>query len=197
MSDSSTSFNFQTLLDKIQTGWARLAKREQIMVGGLIVFFIALFIIFFILSPLLDSRQRLQKSLTKKQVELQEIRTLEKEYQTLLLQSGDIQERLTKRAANFTLFSFIEKQATAAGIKEQINYIKPSTVESDGPLQESRVDMKLEHITLENLVTFLKGVESPAKVVSVSRISIQEHGKEQGYLNAVIQVATFEKQEVQ
>ncbi len=174
-----------------------MAKREQIMVGSLIIFMLVLFIIFFIFSPLLESRQRLQKSLTKKQVELQEIHSLEKEYQALQLQSGDIQQRLAKRPDNFTLFSFIEKQATTAKIKEKINYIKPSTVESDGPLQESRVDMKLQQITLKNLVTFLKGIESHTKVVSVSRISIQEHGKEQGYVNAVIQIVTFQKPAVQ
>lgn len=192
MNDSPASSYFQTLMDK--TRWKRLDKREKIMVGGLIVFVVVFFIVFFIFSPILESRQRLQKSLTKKQVELQEIRILEKEYQALQLQSGDIQKRLAKRPGNFTLFSFIEKQATTAGIKAKINYIKPSTVESDGPLQESRVDMKLQQITLENLVTFLKGVESHAKVVSVSRISIQEHGKEQGYVNAVIQIITFQKQ---
>ncbi|MEA3468173.1 MAG: type II secretion system protein GspM [Thermodesulfobacteriota bacterium] len=192
MNNSPASSYFQTLMDK--TPWKRLAKREKIMVGGMIVFVLVFFIIFFIFSPILESRQRLQKSLTKKQVELQEIRILEKEYQALQLQSGDIQKRLAKRPDNFTLFSFIEKQATTAGIKAKINYIKPSTVESDGPLQESRVDMKLQQITLENLVTFLKGVESHAKVVSVSRISIQEHGKEQGYVNTVIQIITFQKQ---
>ncbi len=192
MNDSPASLYFQTLVNK--TPWKRLDKREKIMIGGLIVFMLVFFIVFFIFSPILESRQRLQKSLTKKQVELQEIRILEKEYQALQLQSGDIQKRLAKRPGNFTLFSFIEKQATTAGIKEKINYIKPSTVESDGPLQESRVDMKLQQITLENLVTFLKGVESQAKVVSVSRISIQEHGKEQGYVNVVIQIVTFQKQ---
>jgi len=191
MSDSPVTLYFQTLIDK--TGWKGLAKREKLMVGGLIVFIVIFFIVFFIFSPLLDSRQRLQKSLQKKQVELQEIRILEKEYQALQLQSGDIQERLAKRPASFTLFSFIEKQATTAGIKKKINYIKPSRIESDGPLQESRVDMKLQQITLANLVTFLKGVESHKQVVSVSRISIQEHGKEPGYVNAVIQVATFDK----
>jgi len=62
-------------------------------------------------------------------------------------------------------------------------------------LQESRVDMKLQQITLENLVNFLKDIESFTKVVSVSRISIQEYGKEEGYLNAVIQIVTFTQQE--
>ena len=179
----------QLLIDK--TGWKRMARREKLMVGGLIIMATALLFFSLIVSPLFDSRQRLQKSLAQKQVELQKIRDLQNEYQILQHTSGDIQKRLATRSANFTLFAFIEQQANAAGIKQQINYLKPSEVESTGPLRESRVDMKLQKITLKDLVKFLKGVESYEKVVSVNRISIQEHGKEQGYLNAVLQIVTF------
>jgi general secretion pathway protein M len=193
MSPSRPSFNLQPILEK--TGWNRMAKREQIMVGSLITVLTGLLFFSLVFSPLLESRQRLQKSLLKKQVELQKIHELQNEYQSLQQQAGDTQQRLTKRPVGFTLFSFIEQQATAAGIRQHINYIKPSNVASDGPLHESRVDMKLQQITLENLVTFLQGVESPENVVSISRISVQEHGKGQGTLDSVIQIVTYTKSE--
>ena len=195
MSPSRPFFNLRDILEK--SGWNRMAKREQTMTGALMALVAALLLFSFVFSPLLESRQRLQKSLVKKQMELQEIRTLQKEYQSLQQRSGDIQQRLTKRPVDFSLFSFIEQQATSTGIKQQINYLKPSNVTSEGSLNESRVDMKLQQITLENLVNFLKKVESPENVVSVSRISIQEHGKKQGFLNAVIQIVTFSKREAQ
>lgn len=189
MSISRPLFNIRAILDK--TGWNRMARRERLMVGSLLAIVTGLLFFSLVFAPLLESRQRLQKSVLKKQVELQKILVLQKEYQSLQHQTGNIQQRLTQRPENFSLFSFIEQQATFAGIKQQINYIKPSDVDSDGPLRESRVDMKLQEITMENLVDFLKAVESPANVVSVSRISIQEHGKGEGYLNAVIQVVTY------
>ena len=189
MSTPAAIKRLRILLEK--SGWQRMARREKLMVGGLIIMVTAILFFSLVMSPLLDSRQRLQKSLTKKQVQLQAVRDLQKEYRVLQHTSGDIQKRLKTRPENFTLFAFIEQQAAAAGIKQQINYLKPSEVESTGPLRESRVDMKLQKITLKDLVKFLKGVESHEKVVSVNRISIQEHGKEQGYLNAVLQVVTF------
>ncbi|MEN8199418.1 MAG: type II secretion system protein GspM [Thermodesulfobacteriota bacterium] len=179
----------QPLLDKI--GWQRMARQEKLMVSGLLGLVLLLLFFSLVVSPLLDSRKRLQGSLVKKEVELQKVRDLQEEYKTLQHTSGDIQQRLKKRQKSFTLFSFIEQQATVAGIKQQIDYLKPSEVESSGPLKESRVDMKLKKITLENLVKFLGGVESPENVVSISRISIQEHGKEEGYLNVVLQIVTF------
>ncbi len=183
----------QVLLDK--SGWHRMARREKLMVGGLISA-VSFFLVFSLLvSPLLDSRHRLKNSLVKKQQELQKIRDLQKEYRVLQHTSGNIQKRLETRPESFTLFAFIEQQANAAGIKQQINYLKPSEVESTGPLRESRVDMKLQKIILKDLVTFLEGVESHEKVVSVNRISIQEHGKEPGSLNAVLQIVTFTTEE--
>lgn len=189
MIPSSLSTLIEPLIEK--TGWSRMARREKLLISALLVFAGCLLLFHFLFAPLLDSRQRLQKSLSNKRVELQEIRNLQKEYQSLQHQTGNIQERITKRPKTFTLFSFIEQQAAVAKIKEQISYLKPSEIEGDGPLNESRVDMKLQRINLADLVNFLKGLESPKDVVFINRISIQEHGKDEGYVNAVIQIITF------
>lgn len=133
----------------------------------------------------------MNRSLLTKKAELQEIQGLQTEYKALQNQTGDIQERIAKRPKTFTLFSFIEQQAATAKIKEQISYLKPSEVEREGSLNESRVDMKLQRINLTDLVNFLKGLESHKDVVFVNRISIQEHGKDEGYVNVVIQIITF------
>jgi len=189
MKFSLSSINFQSLFEK--SGWHRMAKREQILVGGLAVFIVILLFFQLIFSPLLDSRQNLQKAVVKKQSELQKIQELQQQYQELENQSGDIRKRISTRSKTFSLFSFIEQQANTVGIKQKIEYLKPSLVEGDGPLVESRVDMKLEKITLTELVKFLQGAESAKNVVFVNRISIQEQSKNEGSISAVIQLITF------
>ncbi len=185
----SLSALIRLLIEKI--AWKHMARRERLLVGSLAVTVCAILFFQFFFSPLLDTRQRLRKSLISKELELQEVHLLQKEYQALQRQKGDILERLSKRAKTFTLFSFIEQQATAATIKQQISYLKPWEIKSDGPLQESRVDMKLQKIRLDDLVRFLNVLESHENVIFINRISIQEHGKETGYLNVVIQIITF------
>ena len=189
LSSLSSSAYIQSLLEK--SGWHRMSRQEQLMVAGLIVVVTAILIFHFLFSPLLESRQRLQKSLVKKNIELQQMHDMQQEYRGLQLHSGNIQERIRKRPKNFTLFSYIEKQATFAKVKGNIKYLKPSEIDREGDLDESRVDMKLQRITTPSLVNFLKGLESEKDVVFINRISIQEHGKDQGYLNVVIQVITF------
>lgn len=179
----------QTIL--VKTGLHKLEKREKriVLAGALFLLCFALF--HFAVSPLLRARDQSQKAVIQKKEDIIKIRQLQEEYRKLQNQVMDIQSRLQKRSPSFTLFSFIEERATKAQVKQQINSMTPSSSEGEGPLQESRVDLKLERISLQQLVDFLQQIESTDDVVMIKRISIQENSKEEGTLDAVLQIITF------
>ena len=52
------------------------------------------------------------------------------------------------------------------------------------------VEMKLEGITLQQLVDYLFLVQSPENAVTVKRLSITESKEAAGYLNAILQMLT-------
>lgn len=174
-----------------KSGFDKLDKREKLTVALGISFLFFFVVLQFGVSPYLNARKKLENSISKKQQELVDLEALQQEYRGFKKQTGGIKEQLKEREANFSLFSFLDKQAAGAGIKELISYMKPSTVEGDEDLQESIVEMKLQQISLEQLVAFLKLIESPQKIVSVKRISIQESGKEKGLLEVIMQIVTF------
>jgi len=176
-----------------KTGFNKLEKREKrVVVAGAI--FLVCFVVFHVtVSPLLQARQQTQKALIQKKEDIKKIRQLQEEYRQLQNQAVNIQNRLQKRSPSFTLFSFIEERATKAKVKQQINSMTPSISEGEGPLQESRVDLKLEKISLPQLVDFLQQIESIDDVVAIKRISIQENSKEEGLLDVVMQIITFTK----
>ncbi len=176
---------------KKKSGFNKLEKREKLTVAIGIGFLFVFVLLQFGLSPYLNARKKLENSIEKKKLERVEIRNLQQEYRGFKKQAGGIKDQLKSREASFSLFSFLDKQAAGAGIKELISYMKPSKIESDGELQESLVEMKLQKISLAQLVDFLKLIESPEKVVSVKRISIQESGKEKGLLEVIMQIVTF------
>jgi general secretion pathway protein M len=83
--------------------------------------------------------------------------------------------------------------AGEAGVKDHVSYMKPTTkVQKNSPYKISRVDMKLDAITLEQLTTYLYGVETSKNMVDIKRISISKKDKKQGLLTAVLQVETVE-----
>lgn len=195
MTDLTLKNGLQALLDKVlhKSGLNRLDKREKAVVGAGAIFLVCFALFHFAFSPLLQARQQTEKAIIKKEEDIKQIRQLQEEYRKLQNQAVDIQGRLQQRNPAFTLFSFVEERATKAQVKEKINSMTPSTSEGEGPFQESRVDLKLEQISLAQLVDFLQQVESKDDVVMIKRISIQENSKEEGVLDAVMQIITFTK----
>jgi general secretion pathway protein M len=170
----------------------KLAKREKHFVG-IAVCAIVLFLLFqLLIFPFFEKRARLQSGVKAKEEALREMMRLNAEYQAYKGDSREIQQLLAQRRTGFTLFAFLEKAAGEAGVKENIEYMKPSTSKGTGPYKESMVEMKLEAITLNQLTQYLHRIESPGDLISIKRISIRENKKEAGYLDAVLQALTFQ-----
>lgn len=145
-----------------------------------------------LLFPFLAKVDNLRSGVVAKKAALREMQVLRDQYRSSRQGSLDVAERLARRQKGFTLFPFLEEAATGAAIKANIKYMKPSQTGGDGVRQESQVEMKLEKITLPQLVDFLRRIESPQNVVSVRRITVQESKSLPGALDVVLQVVTFE-----
>ncbi len=178
-----------------KSGIAQLSTREQWVVWGGVIFIVGFTVLQLAIMPFFEARGKLQDSITRKIQELVTIKGLRQDFQTLKSAEGTIKERITQRPAGFTLFTFLDQQAEKAKVKKQINYMKPSKAEGDANFNETMVEMKLQQITLEALVAYLRLVESEKNVVFIRRISIQESGNEKGYLDVILQIVTFEKKE--
>ncbi len=174
-----------------KSGFDKLEKREKLTIIIGVCFIVCFLILQFAITPYIDARNRVEKSISKRKSDLVELQMLQQEYRSLRAETGGIKKQLSKRAANFSLFTFLDTQAAETDIKELISYMKPATSEGEGDLLESSVEMKLQRISLQQLVDYLKRIESSENVVSVERISIQESSKENGGLEVIMQVVTF------
>ena len=150
---------------------------------------LALFLLVqFVLFPLLDKRKRLNRGISIRQKGLVEMQEMQSRYAQLSRQSNTLEQLVSRRSGEFGLFSFLEKMAAEAEVKENIAYMKPSDATGDGELQQSMVEMKLNAINLKQLVSFLERIESPENIVELKRISIQENKKQEGTLDVIMQV---------
>ena len=169
----------------------QLAKREKYLIFLAVIVIVLALVIQFVIMPFVEKRERYNNNVATKQKNLQEMVQLRQEYVALQQGSDVLAQRLANRTTSFTLFSFLEKAAGDAGVKENIKYMKPSASTGKGPFKESLVEMKLERITLGQMVGYLQLIESPDMLVSIKRISIQSNKKETQYLDAILQVLTF------
>lgn len=171
----------------------KLAKREKYLVT-MAACALGLFLIFELLVfPFFEERDRLRRGIEAKKEALEEMAALRAEYQSYESSASGLEQRLDRRRREFTLFSFLDRAAGNADIKDQIKSMKPSASEGKGPYKESMVEMKLEMVTLKQLLDYLYRIELPEQVIQVKRISIKKNKKELGYLDAILQVLTLER----
>jgi hypothetical protein len=171
----------------------KLNKREKYYVSAAVGFIIVFALMQLIVFPLLEKRTRLKRTVEANAGRIQQLQTLSAEYHALKEQANRSQQRLSKREAGFSLFSFLDGLVGQNGLKDKISYMKPSS--SEGPnnqLKLSTVEMKLQEITLEQLAKYLYDVENSMKSVIIKRISISEMSKQEGLLDVVLQVETLE-----
>ena len=174
-----------------RSGFDKLEPREKLTILIGLCFLLVFALLQFVVTPYLDADKRLDSLIAQKEAELIELQLLQQEYRSLRAEAGGIKEQLQKRSPAFSLFSFLDGQASVADVKEFIGYMRPSTFDGDGEFIESLVEMKLQGIPLEKLVAFLELIESSENVVSIKRISIQESGQEKGLLEVILQIVTF------
>ncbi|MBN1849650.1 MAG: type II secretion system protein M [Deltaproteobacteria bacterium] len=172
----------------------KLARREKYFIVAAICFIAVFFLLQLIVFPFFKERDRLQKGIQQKGKDLKEMSGLIAEYHSMETSAEGIDRILARRARGFTLFSFLEQEASRAQIKDHIKSMKPSTSKGTGPYKELMVEMDLNTLTLNQLVDYLFRIETSRDIIIVKRISITENKKETGLLDAKIQVMTFEQE---
>jgi general secretion pathway protein M len=170
-----------------------LNRREKYAVylaAGLIGLF---FLVQFAVFPTIDKRDRLKRILQVKTEILQEMFDLKAEYDTLRRNEKISVGRFSERQKGFRLFSFLDRLAGETRIKDHITYMKPSTsIEKNTQYKITQVEMKLQNITMEQLVSYLYRIETSENIVNVKGISIIKTTKPPGFINTVLKVESVE-----
>jgi len=150
----------------------------------------------FVFFPLFAERKQLERKIQSKEDGLVEMRAMQEEVSRLSHTSNSLEELVTARAADFSLFAFLEEKCAEVQVKDNISYMKPSDPTGEGAVQQIMVEMKLKAIRLNLLVAFLERVESSEHIVALKRISIQVNKKEIGTLDVIMQVISLVQTEM-
>lgn len=170
-----------------------LNKREKAAVSAAGVFIAFFVLIQFIISPVFERRNELRERLSSKKEMLLEMNKLQGDYFVMQKKLEISRQGFAKRPPGFTLFSFLDKLAGETGVKNSISYMKPSSVEGENSgVKLSKVEMKLQGININDLVSYLYGIENSENMVVVRRLSITKGGQGNNLLSVVIQVETIE-----
>jgi len=163
-------------------------EKQMIVFGG--CFVVALLIYALVVSPYLKAMELMDRRIARKSEELKEVLTLQQEYFRLKEKTKAL-ENMVRSTPGFSLLSFLENLATKNQVKGQIAYMKPVTTPARERYRESSVEMKLENITLKQLVDYLYGIEESKESIRIKRLNIMKK-RETAFLDVTLQASTFE-----
>ena len=149
-----------------------LKSREKKIVAICVALVLAAVVHIFLIAPSIEKRDKVDRSLRKAQMQLDDLRILEREYSQII----DELERITRQtggtARSFDLWAFLSRTADKIEIKDNIDSRKTSRTELGSNLTESKIVFVLKGISLEKLVGFLHEIETKGAAVAVARIKI-------------------------
>ena len=146
--------------------WSKLAKREKYAVSAAAVSFVIFIIWTAIVSPFLEHREKTAKAIKSKSALVVEMRGLQEQYITLSRTASRIPK------SGESLFSFVEKTARDAGLKENLASINPSEISDPSTgKKKNRVEVRFQSIDTKQLAGFLHRIETSGR----------RCGKGQGY----------------
>ncbi len=171
----------------------KLNKREKIGVAAAAAAIVIFLVMQLLIFPLFEKNARLSKTLATRQQEREQIQLLQAEYRKTARKAEQAQRHLKRRKPGFTLFSFLETLAGQTGVKSHIAYMRPTTTsQKESPYRLSKVEMKLQEITMSQLLSYLHGIETSMDMIVIKRLSISKGDQKADLINTVFQVETVE-----
>ena len=171
----------------------RLNKREKYIVYGALGILAALVIYQLIINPFFAGKAQMKSNLERKRANVAEMQQWQSDYKALKQNAQANASRFARRNKGFSLYSFLSKMTIQAGIKDRLTYMRPTkTVQKDSEYRISRVEMKLDGVGLEQLVSYLYAVETSDNIVEVTKLAITKKDKELGLISVVMQVEAIE-----
>lgn len=167
-----------------------LKNREKKIIAALATLAVLAFVQVAVVSPALKKRADLGRAIIQAREQLAELKLLKHDYDQILVETEKINRKVAGRPRDFTLFSFLDQTATKLNLKSNLASMKPSRRSVDSKLAEEMVEVRLEGISLENLVSYLYEIERTGAAVAIASIRIQPESRLNAGLNVSMQVTS-------
>ena len=166
-------------LSPIVNAYQRLSGRERRMLeaaGGamILIGFYSL-----IWQPLQENQVQLGKRIQTKQVELVEMQHMRETYLDLLSQFELRQKIIEKADPKFSLFPHIEATVSQVlGGRDKIASMNPQNKDLGGAYREESVELKLNGVSLQQLVDLMYQIEKGPQPLRLTRLQVKKRARE-------------------
>jgi len=168
-----------------------LQRREQLLVigAGVLVLLLALFT--FVIDPIRERAANLDRRLVTAGRQLAELRTLRDDYRRQKRVIDRMDARLRRQRRNFAIFSYLEQVAGRAGVQDKIQSMNTLASPPNTEYKEESVEVRMEGVTLQQLVEYLHRVENSPQILRIKRLQVGPTRENRQLLSVRLRISVF------
>ncbi len=180
-------------LRRIDQFLIRLSTREKWMLGGGSIIALFLILYFSLVDPTLQRMAQLDSLIPRKERDLQELLRLKQKFQEVSKEIRAIEKQLPEES-RFSPLSFLEENAAKNKIKGNIAFIRPlAAQEHKSQYREVPVEVKVERVTLAQIIPFLAALENSTNRLRIKRLSMKTRFSNPDLMDVTFMVLSYEK----
>lgn len=166
-------------LSPITNAYQRLSSRERRLLDSALVVMVIIGFYSLVWQPLQDSQVQLAKRIQTRQHDLVEMQQMRDTYLDLLSQF-ELREKIIEKAdPKFSLFPHIEATVSQVlGGRDKIASMNPQNKDISGAYREESVEIKLNGISLQQLVDLMYHIEKSAQPLRLTRLNVKKRARE-------------------
>jgi len=181
------------MMQMLKERWQQFSQRERIIVaaGGAMV--VAALVFLLIVDPLMASIDKLDRHAKRKAKDSQELALVAQEYVVKQARITKVEQRMPSPPAQFSLLAFMEDATTTAQIRDRIVGLQPQAATVVEGYQETAVDLRVDGVSLPQLLALLAAIEQAPYDVQVHHLQIKPKYDNPVNLDATLRIVTYAK----
>jgi len=181
------------MMQTLKERWQHFSQRERIIVaaGGAVVAATLVFLL--IIDPLMATIDKLDRQARRKVKDSQELALVAQEYVVKQARIAKLEQRMPIPPAQFSLLAFMEEATTTAQIRDRITGMQPQAPIVVQGYQETAVDLRLDGVSLSQILALLVAIEQAPYDVQVHHLQLKPKYDNQVNLDATLRIVTYAK----
>jgi hypothetical protein len=165
----------------------KISGREKMLIIGALAVLIIFLIYQILFVPLLRSQDVYQQQRIELENLYSNYQVLTERYLSQKSYYDSFREQL-QRKKSFSVLTYLENESQSAGIRDNIEYIRPKGSETNNGVTASSVEIKIDAISARDLLLFLSNIERNRNGLIVSYLRLKPFFKEKEKVDVIVRV---------
>jgi type II secretory pathway component PulM len=166
----------------------QITRREKLLAVALGIFVSVWSLFAFAVNPARDRIETLNRLIPEKQNELRKLQAKSSEYIFLQDSISRLRTKIADQQDSFQLLPFLETLIRQSGLEKKVVSMKQQVMLLDKQYSQTIVEVRLQNLTLSQLIDLLRKVESSDVLAKTKMLSIKRNAIDTGLLDSAFEV---------